>query len=967
MAKANGPTRPSERTVKRLFALSGNQCAFPGCDRHLVDPTSGSVLGQICHIKGDKEGAARYDASQTNRERHGFDNLILLCGVHHKIIDDDGQTYTVDRLREMKATHETQHRDAPVSMNHATAKQFILNISNVVQIADTITNVFSAPSPVDLAELLTPNASPLPPNVRNPASLLNARHQVVPFLDAPRQREMEAIETWRAADEPASVRLFVGPGGTGKTRLFIEWVKRLSRRGWRAGFLRERRAAAELDALVACPDPLLVVVDYAEARPDVLELLRRAARRPAAGAVLRVALLAREVADWWPALAQQDADVAPLLARHEPLRLAPVPLEGTLRQEAFAAAVRAFDETRKDRQIENGRESEGDRPVVAAQKSGRSPASPDLSDRRFGQMLYLHMAALARVEGLSLSADSLLDDVVAHEGRYWLRRYPERYPADPLDRCAFAAGARRVVAAATLLGGLPTVEAVKRTIQCVDGPLLKNFPEFLRWLYPGRGGPQSQDAFVAPLEPDLLGQALVARALSDRATREDYLDRVFDDADAPSTTNGFLVLGRLAEDRPEARPWIERALGRDVPARAEAAFAAALALGEKTAGSPLGLVLASALQREGTTELARAFEDRLPKETVSLRELRVWTVWRLLEQFPEDQTTEEALPERARLLNNLGVFLSELGRREEALEATRDAVEIRRALARGRRDAFLPHLAGSLNNLSARLSELGQREEALEAASESVEIRRELVRQGGHAFLPDLARSLNNLGIRLSELARQEEALQATQEAVKHYRTLTGKRCSVFLGDLARSLSNLGNCLSELGRLEEALKVTRESVKHYRTLSRQRPDAFLPVLMGTLSNLGNRLGELGRWEEALEAAHEAVECYGALAAKRPDAFLPHLAMSLNNLGGVLSALGRWEEALEATREAVEIRRPLAGRWRDAFSPDLAGSLDNLGRCLGALGQEEEARKATDEAAEIRRARASKRPDAGEPR
>ena len=71
-------------------------------------------------------------------------------------------------------------------------------------------------------------------------------------------------------------------------------------------------------------------------------------------------------------------------------------------------------------------------------------------------------------------------------------------------------------------------------------------------------------------------------------------------------------------------------------------------------------------------------------------------------------------------LNNLGNMLGELGRREEALQAAQEAVDIRRRLAETRPDAFLPNLAMSLNNLGTMLSQLGRREEALQAAQEAV-------------------------------------------------------------------------------------------------------------------------------------------------------------------------------------------------------------------------------------------------------
>jgi tetratricopeptide (TPR) repeat protein len=73
----------------------------------------------------------------------------------------------------------------------------------------------------------------------------------------------------------------------------------------------------------------------------------------------------------------------------------------------------------------------------------------------------------------------------------------------------------------------------------------------------------------------------------------------------------------------------------------------------------------------------------------------------------------------------------------------------------------------------ATLSDLGRREEALAAAQEAVDIYRDLARARPEAFTPDLAMSLNNLANCLSALGRREEALAAAQEAVP--RTSTGQ------------------------------------------------------------------------------------------------------------------------------------------------------------------------------------------------
>ena len=65
-----------------------------------------TLVGEVCHIKGQKVGAARHDPGQTPAQRNHYDNLILLCASHHKVIDDDEEAYTVGRLQKMKADHE---------------------------------------------------------------------------------------------------------------------------------------------------------------------------------------------------------------------------------------------------------------------------------------------------------------------------------------------------------------------------------------------------------------------------------------------------------------------------------------------------------------------------------------------------------------------------------------------------------------------------------------------------------------------------------------------------------------------------------------------------------------------------------------------------------------------------------------------------------------------------------------------
>lgn len=66
-----------------------------------------TLLGQVCHIRGAKPGSPRHDYTQSDADRHSYSNLILLCPNHHSVIDDDEETYSVDRVERMKAIHET--------------------------------------------------------------------------------------------------------------------------------------------------------------------------------------------------------------------------------------------------------------------------------------------------------------------------------------------------------------------------------------------------------------------------------------------------------------------------------------------------------------------------------------------------------------------------------------------------------------------------------------------------------------------------------------------------------------------------------------------------------------------------------------------------------------------------------------------------------------------------------------------
>lgn len=106
----------SDLDRKALWGKSGDRCSYnmaaDSCDRELIRIENGRAraLGEECHIVGDKPTSARYIEDFTDRET--YSNAILMCGYHHKLIDDSRDIYSIDVLREMKARHEDRVREA---------------------------------------------------------------------------------------------------------------------------------------------------------------------------------------------------------------------------------------------------------------------------------------------------------------------------------------------------------------------------------------------------------------------------------------------------------------------------------------------------------------------------------------------------------------------------------------------------------------------------------------------------------------------------------------------------------------------------------------------------------------------------------------------------------------------------------------------------------------------------------------
>jgi hypothetical protein len=173
--------RPTEQTFKRLFALSKNQCAFTGCTTAIVQPT-GTVTGKVCHIKSKRPNNKpfdRYDPTQTDPERHAFENLILLCGVHHDIVDNELQTYTVEILKKLKETHE-QKGGTGFTPDDASVRKLIDSYLHIEASEEAMVMV-NSPSAIQVREL-------------------NIHRESSPQVSLEFEFVMETCEEWRLHD-----------------------------------------------------------------------------------------------------------------------------------------------------------------------------------------------------------------------------------------------------------------------------------------------------------------------------------------------------------------------------------------------------------------------------------------------------------------------------------------------------------------------------------------------------------------------------------------------------------------------------------------------------------------------------------------------------------------------------------------------------------------------------------------------
>lgn len=508
------------------------------------------------------------------------------------------------------------------------------------------------------------------PELRLPMSfLLAARDEIVRF-DPERQPFLDGFMSWAKEGGPMSARVLFGSGGTGKTRLALALARRLQEHGWLSLWLSSTPPDTWTDSWEAALHArghagVLLVIDYADTRPaDVVKALSHTLEQLRGGVAGPVRLLFIARTKWWlaglPQLPNCSQDLAAWLAVQNAIESIMVPAWSKDHMARLASYRLALQ----------------DYAAAIGLPTPPNAYVPLLSARAFDRPLYLHLAALAALEGQRpVSVEALLHSQLQREWRYWLSVHGEDVTSydDWADTLAFI-----------ILHQGAHPERVERVLDAWRSDA-RDLPESLRRSYPAGDR-------IAALEPDLLAEALLRERLAGARGRA-----LLDFALTEHLDSALAVIGRLAAhyrslDEPMA--WarvLTDAIAHHWPLQPMEWVVTA-----RRAEYGLGEMLFEAWQQlDDSSRATIATKLQGFGYSTNLARVAVAVQRHELEIAVDDGS-------RACALSNLAGALADFGgaaARDEALALMDAALQIARIRAEARA-GDLPLLAGTLHNLS---------------------------------------------------------------------------------------------------------------------------------------------------------------------------------------------------------------------------------------------------------------------------
>jgi tetratricopeptide (TPR) repeat protein len=736
------------------------------------------------------------------------------------------------------------------------------------------------------------------------AALLRPDLGVVRFVG--RTEDLTRLRDWTNDHRGGPVLLVTGGAGVGKTRLALKLVEVMEEAGWLCTSVRQGMEAVAVDRTVAMAKRgparrrsptagALLVVDYAETRAGIEDMLRQAV---GASITVRILLLARDAGEWWKRLTATVA-AREALAATQPMTLGSQVVADQNDERMALAAVPWFARVLKVPVVQD---------VTISMGFDEQPS-----------MLNLHAVALVAVltgqSSLHKASDDVVDDVIKHEERYWLgtaRREGLRDRDMPM--------LRRAAAIACLIP-VPTEDSV---IDDVMAATLERVPElrgtppdtryavarWLRALYPA-----GSSSGVGSLQPDLFAERHVCTQLAGSAEFARLALSELSDAQAH---HSLTVLSRATRHDPAASRLLRNALSADLRNLARPAIEVAIQTGGELAG-----ILADVLKRvDADLQTLREILMEIRDQTVTLSRAAAIAAQRVADmaQGSSDADLAYALADAgARWL-----YAGELGQAKANL--ARSVALYQRLAGSDPSGEIEKHYAWALSNLGKAWSQDDPRM-AVGYVRQSVEIY-ERHAESGDEMRRGLAAGLRSLGEQVDDPTAAQDF---TERSLRIFETLAAASeptSEEYLSDIAACLDNLGTLWRD-NQPARARSVHEQAVNHYRRLVQSNPDGHRPGLAYSLTNLGEFLlsADTG---SATSCLLEAVAAYRILAERDPRKFEPDLAWALTRLA---EAHGHAKEVIPATvvsQEAVNLLERLVVDDASRFEPDLAAALSALG-------------------------------------
>jgi tetratricopeptide (TPR) repeat protein len=571
----------------------------------------------------------------------------------------------------------------------------------------------------------------------------------------PRERAIDTMVRW-CHDGDRPLWLVEGGPGAGKTRLVTDVADRLVADRWPCGWARPGLGAFAVTAAARNGRQALVLVDDAETRADVFDLLRAIANggRPLP---VRLIMTARDFGDWWnEVLGRLTADEQEVLAAGRTVM-------------GGGSVVKPPPRTVALREVPGGADPRG-RAVTTLTTA--DPASPAILLRQAA----LVVALSTRVGQLG-SADvrSALRDLFEEEEGYWWRTAAE------VDGTGAVPALRSALASAAVVNsdGLTDAATVLRRVPALAAGAADRLARLAAWwrgLYIRMGEAETPQPRLPAWLADRLPDGTDSTGVS-------WMVAALNTERRATSTLAQMTVNAHREVWPSRTPAMVDPTDYHVSLRRAVASSA-----------PVDEALAWLTQELelGEADL-EALGEAIAYPSRSLTRTAIVLARRLLEAADNEE-------DQASLTLGLGARYSEVGRWDEARQLTERATDTFRKLTEADRDRHLSDFAAAVSNLGSCLAQLGQREEALSVTYEAVALYRELIAVDRDTHLPALARALTNLSACLSRSGRRPAALGAAGQAVAIYRELVELHPNAYRSELAAADHNWRICREALGQ-----------------------------------------------------------------------------------------------------------------------------------------------------------------------